>query len=290
MPALGAIVWRRDERDGFICPRIVTFVKYKRKGAPAVVEPTRKGEKIYRLTAYWDDIEGARPISLFSDAFVAVASDGSVRALKTLTQSRRQVLCQTTRHRNRGIVGKGKEWVSLPTRSWGFDAWHTGWAKGHDKTPEEHLPDVFRICAHWWEWSVEGSMTRVAARKSGETAAFSVDIERTPYFFTDRDGKAGGRKIFHIVRTHERQTGNRTTQIKMHFRGQRHFTWNGYDVLISVPGWHHHSQYDFNLGAYDEERAPKSERLVQAAPELEKHHRRLEDVRESRKNRVKPHA
>jgi hypothetical protein len=29
------------------------------------------------------------------------------------------------------------------------------------------------------------------------------------------------------------------TYVRTHFRGQRAFQWNGYDIRITVPGWHH---------------------------------------------------
>jgi hypothetical protein len=88
------------------------------------------------------------------------------------------------------------------------------------------------------------SGVQVRATKGVNTACFSVDMLRTPYFFKDRDktitvsGKA--KKIFHIVRTHDRNLADGTVQhVKSHFRGERKFDWNGYKINITMPAKHH---------------------------------------------------
>jgi hypothetical protein len=98
------------------------------------------------------------------------------------------------------------------------------------------------------------SMVRVEASKGAEIAVFGVDITRTPYFFKDRD-KVEGRRIFHIVRTHQRVRADGTVRpIKTHFRGLRYFRWNGYDIKITVPGWHHKDITSFAAGLLDDEK------------------------------------
>jgi hypothetical protein len=92
----------------------------------------------------------------------------------------------------------------------------------------------------------------VRARKGGVCAAFAIDMLRTPYFFKDRQKTVNVRgrtkRIFHIVRTHQRKSGS---IVKTHFRGLRRFTWAGHDVTVSMPGLHHASALDFTVAGYD---------------------------------------
>jgi hypothetical protein len=97
---------------------------------------------------------------------------------------------------------------------------------------------------------------RVLATKGHITAAFGINLLRTPYFFKDREvtiGPTGSkRRIFHIVRTHARTRGDTTSRVRSHFRGERKFRWNGYDIQINVPGTHHRLPIEFDVGAVDE--------------------------------------
>jgi hypothetical protein len=57
------------------------------------------------------------------------------------------------------------------------------------------------------------------------------------------------KRIFHIVRTHKRTLSDGSERfVKSHFRGMRKFKWNGYDVVVSVPGKHHGELIDFPVG------------------------------------------
>jgi hypothetical protein len=95
----------------------------------------------------------------------------------------------------------------------------------------------------------------VRARKGSTTAAFSVDLLRTPYFFKDRefipasDGKR--KRIFHIVRVHARNTKKGKIFIKAHFRGMRRFNWNGYKLSVGMPGKHTGDMLEFHIGTQD---------------------------------------
>ena len=122
-----------------------------------------------------------------------------------------------------------------------------------DDTIQGRAEKVFAIIAGGYVHAA--SALRVSATKNQVTAAFGIDLLRTPYFFNDRDAsfteKGVKKKIFHIVRTHPRILPNgKTIFVKSHFRGKRDFKWNGYDVLVSMPGKHHSDLLDMSFGAH----------------------------------------
>lgn len=92
-------------------------------------------------------------------------------------------------------------------------------------------------------WSSCNTGLHVNIRKNSLSAVFCIDMLRTPYFFKDRekvaDKNGRAKKIFHIVRTHKRRNRDGSESfVKSHFRGLRRFMWNGYEVLITMPGKH----------------------------------------------------
>ena len=117
-----------------------------------------------------------------------------------------------------------------------------GWVEGPLMSIEEWSALTFSVLvnAHF-QASID---IRVRVQKRGLVAVFTVDMLRTPHFFQDRELvlTPGGRRkpIFHIVRTHPRRlAGGRLVPVKTHFRGVRTFTWNDYEVNITMPGFHH---------------------------------------------------
>jgi hypothetical protein len=111
-----------------------------------------------------------------------------------------------------------------------------------------------------FSWAVETYQNnlmdiRIRVSKNNLVGAFSVDMLRLPYFFKDRDHVIVNNKkkrIFHIVRTHRRVLSEgRETNVKCHFRGLRKFSWNGYNINITVPGLHHNDPLDMPFGAID---------------------------------------
>lgn len=92
-------------------------------------------------------------------------------------------------------------------------------------------------------WSSCNTGLHVNIRKGPMASVFCIDMLRTPYFFKDRekvaDKNGRAKKIFHIVRTHKRRNSDGSESfVKSHFRGLRRFMWNGYEVLITMPGKH----------------------------------------------------
>jgi hypothetical protein len=91
---------------------------------------------------------------------------------------------------------------------------------------------------------------QIAVRQKSLVGRFGIPVERTAYFFKDRDLQVtvNGRrkKIFHAVRAHTRtmESGKRVS-VKSHYRGVRNFDWKGYQVHISVLNHHHRPIEDF---------------------------------------------
>jgi hypothetical protein len=119
------------------------------------------------------------------------------------------------------------------------------------KTIQEYAAFIFSWCVNVHDSAT--SDIRVSARRGDIVAAFSVDLLRTPYFFKHRDfvPASDGRqkRIFHIVRTHARETRNGRQYVKSHFRGVRKFSWNGYQINITMPGKHHADLRSFTATA-----------------------------------------
>lgn len=261
-PSFGAVAFALDPRQltdeaksKSFYPRFFYFTKYQPRMAPATIQPVRGENDIYIATAYWDNLSDSTGrfgrLSAPTQFPVSIDDAGAVRVLKTH-------ICEDVTIRHRRGPRRGKTFT-IPQRKWTFDRFFVEWAAQHKRSPEEHLADLFIQTANAYE-AANRSTIRVDVRKGALHAAFGVNIKRTPYFFKDRDVSAeregGKRKIFHIVRAHERvtSTGN-TTAVRFHFRGERQFSWNGYAIQITVPALHHLYLAEMNVGAIDGERA-----------------------------------
>lgn len=104
---------------------------------------------------------------------------------------------------------------------------------------EEMAKSIFATIANASAYRESGLTVRV--RKDNLSAAFAIDVERTPYFFANREKtiteNGNTKPIFHIVRGHWRaKAGGDRKWIKSHFRGVRDFVWNGYKIKISMAG------------------------------------------------------
>ncbi|MGF6641820.1 hypothetical protein [Paraburkholderia sp. MM6662-R1] len=94
------------------------------------------------------------------------------------------------------------------------------------------------------EWSV--SISR------GEDRLITyINPHDAPAFFRHRDIEDGAtkrRRIFHIVKSHERTLANgRRQRVREHSRGERAFSFKGYQCLISSPRFHAFAPGQFNV-------------------------------------------
>lgn len=137
---------------------------------------------------------------------------------------------------------------------WGYPQELVDIAADNEKSVEQMALEWFSVAANL-AYTREAGMT-VTATKGAESASFGIDVLRTPYFFSDRkktvneNGKT--KPIIHLVRGHYRTlAGGSRKFIKPHFRGEREFSWKGYNVRVGMAGWHGVGISDFNLAGLD---------------------------------------
>ncbi len=169
---------------------------------------------------------------------IAVDQDGNLSLMRVLKVMPARTYSKKMRTLKGQIRGRQSPVTNHSVQRWGVPEIVIDWAKDHNTTPAEITTSAFRMAAGFSETVNAGLLIR--ARKDSVVAAFSIDLLRTPYFFKDRDKTVtkNGRtkRIFHIVRTHQRKSGS---FVKTHFRGLRQFNWHGHAVTISMPGFHH---------------------------------------------------
>lgn len=266
LPAFGAVCYTTDkgaldEEKGTnrTSPRIFYFNKYALKGRPTVLQPVSPDAKaIYIVGSVWDFVTtdtGTQETGI-SEVALVIEADGSIRPLKTMTPRYIRFPAKNKKRSHRGFERMEWDWPE------GF----VKFAKFNKMTPEAAVLNMFLGAAIQHEM-FNASMIRVAVEKDGVTAQMNVNVERTPYFFRDRDvvvNQNGVKKrIFHIVRPHTRSNG---ATVKMHFRGLRKFDWNGYGIQITVPGLDHGFISEIPIDSLAEDSELKTE--------LEKDHKR----------------
>jgi hypothetical protein len=251
------------DTDSFISARFCYFQKFAT--APPTVEQT--DDVVYKCVYYHDDRHPPkkrwlrrllRDSGFATEFWMAISADNKVRLLKERVYDTHKIV-----HRDAKPGVRKISWVPGACHM-RYSKTLTGWLRDqqehhrNDKIFEnveafaEHL---FTFVAH--EQEMANSGTQVSVRKGDLQAVFAITIERTPYFFKDRDlvvnENGRRRRIFHIVRPHERIVGNKSIMINMHFRGTRVFMWNGYRINITVPGLHHFVLPQFDIGAIEDD-------------------------------------
>jgi hypothetical protein len=230
-----------EERDQ-ITPRFLYFQKYETGKAPPTVQRTNRGD-VYVVTLYYDDLRGR--LGLPFRLPIVLTGEGDVIPIKQLCYDDQRV---RVKHSGGGM--RRGEMLSIPNHRWrlpNFD---------NCRNPVEKITKLFVIAANLYEATAMGGITRVDVRQDEVHFSLSVDPKRTAGFFRDRKRtmvKSGTRSapIFHSVRPHRRVVRGEERYIKMHFRGEREFEWNGYGVQISVPFREHGHAAQFNEGVID---------------------------------------
>lgn len=177
--------------------------------------------------------------------YVSVFPNGTIKVLKKAEPRKYKM-----GYRDNGAI--------IERMEWNYPEYIQELARNHNKT--ENLNLSLDEYATWMFAMMVNAVSRsemdmnVRVRKQNRVATFAINMLRTPYFFSDRDKTVNenGRtkRILHIVRPHRRMNGK---IVKAHWRGERRFTWNGYDVSIGMPGLHYSSLItDWTATAYDE--------------------------------------
>lgn len=246
-PMFGAIhLCADDEDDEILNAKMVTFLKYRH--IDGIEKP--KGDLYQVVVSYYDRKKSKMMCFGYC---VDVCRDGSVRTLRER------------------VVGHARG--DIPTTSWVEPRFTKLLAEDHKSRGLEPSfwtdgAALFKAFACASEYSADGLQVR--AEMGGQALVFYIDMLRTPEFFRDRDpviGDDGKRKrIFHIARAHRREAASGAIYVRSHFRGARRFRWNGYDVVISMPGLHHARVRDLTVAATQRDRrAGKMYSLPQAA-------------------------
>jgi hypothetical protein len=221
-------------------PRFMYFVKYQ--NPPPEMQPMAGGD-IYKLTVWFDPCDkklAKRKSAGWPIEFgIFVNSDGNdVTLLKELKTVNMPLSPKRDRRGGKRGLKRVKCSGTIPVRAWGIPKSLVDWAKDHDETPDHFFVDMF--CGAVTNWEFAGySMIKVHVEKDDMIAVFGVDVHRLGYFFQDRDieltGTGTKKRIFHIVRPHERMTKEGKKAVPFHFRGLREFDWAGHHVRITVP-------------------------------------------------------
>jgi hypothetical protein len=234
------------------------FHKYRQ--APPEVQPMSGGD-IYLMSIWWDrphDPDFKKKKAGPTEYAVFVSSDGTrLEILRTCKTKMLQVMAKRRKNKESHFL--------IPQRCWQIPKTFRDWADDYHEDVQVHLGSIFTNAMSHYE-TAQYSMVRIAARKADMTAVFSVNVRRMAYFFKDRDyvlTENGARKpVFHIVRAHERHTTTGTHAVKFHFRGEREFTWAGYQISITVPGRDHFMLPEFDVGVSDEYWIRKGEKTL----------------------------
>lgn len=205
--------------DNKCAPVFVSYMKYRTDVLVPGVEPPPKGAWLFGVQVYFDVDGNLYPVH----CFISCNAAGETKILRQRTSK---------------YVTVGKKNRCTFTRDeWGLPAMLKDWSKDNDnRDPEDIVSSVFAFIASCYVRDQDVIQVR-ATDKAGITAAFNVSMGRTPKFFVDREIEVNHngrkRKIFHVVPGYQRDDG---TVVRMHTKGLRRFSWNGYRIDIGVPG------------------------------------------------------
>jgi hypothetical protein len=226
IPSFSCVMLGKDKSkdDGRVFAKMGYLQKIEK--SPFVAHDTYPGATTFRMVLFYspqDDPNFSLPVRYH----VSVRPDGSVRLLRELLESRKQMRSKTGpwHHRN----------YSIPVRQWDISDHLRTLARENDCDVETMAQTCFCLLASVAPRMRIGFQIR-ASKNNGPRAVFNIAAKRTPYFFKDRDitVNENGRtkRVFHYVAGHQRSDGS---LVRPHVRGVRSFAWNGYNIHIGIP-------------------------------------------------------
>ena len=233
-PAFGAAAFgkptkkeQEEHKDAFWLS-VFTFRKIKK-----MVNVQPSNHQTYSINLFYICPKTDRQIT--EELYASVDDKGNVTPLK---------YCKPVERR----VGRGRKATSFVRMEWDFPYVLGMECRRRNITIEEAITNYFWNAVNCSIAQESGISIRV--KKGHDALTFAIDMERTPYFFNDRQkvvNENGNTKpIFHIVRGHFRKNG---AFVKTHFRGLRKFKWNNYSVLIVLSGLHYQSYFKLTESA-----------------------------------------
>jgi len=241
-PAFGCVVFGAnpkveswEEGNKIMWPRFIYYTKMDR---PPPETQLMLGGDTYKCTLWWDSPKRAKKWGTPQQFCIFIDRSGQhIQVLRT---------CETRMihiHKKKGLG-----LFDIPDRHWRIPGDYEEWAAEFGIDAQTHLSHTFCSVVEHAEHAHFGDV-RVQVHKDDMTAVFAIDSRRLSYFFRDRDyDEDGRRRVFHIVRPHVRADGS---TVKMHYRGEKSFTWAGYRVEITVPALDHFMDEDFGVGSSD---------------------------------------
>lgn len=232
-PNFGAVLWHIDvfkdnyveapsvgDAEKFFRPALALFEKQTVDGAYALTS----GD-VYMISMVYPMPKKKEPMCL--QFYVSVGSDCRVKLLKQKI-ARVQRL---PRARGRDSVVRHVEYA------------YPSYLLKHFRENGSATDDAkcIELTENWARGTlnafVDNSVGLVARVRSpdGLFGNFVVPMEHVAQAFPPRTRDTGGRRIFHVVRVHQRSNGS---FVKCHFRGERFFTFGVYGVEIFLPGKH----------------------------------------------------
>jgi hypothetical protein len=219
--------------------RLAYLTKYERR---AFLQPVH--DEIYEVNVVYVSKYEGKDTPLHAVWHVAVTADGRPYLLKEFVERRVKLPRSIKRkHRYEATINSRQWEVPYRLRELYLDRKKHGRLYEHENI-EEFGVGVFALIANAI-LNAHGGAIQVRVKSRDKLAAmFTVDMVKVPQFFAKREksyNDAGNaHRIFHVVRPHKRTlAGGHVKYVKMHFRGERVFSWLGYDVNITVPGKHH---------------------------------------------------
>lgn len=174
------------------------------------VQKTPKTWDIYEVSLGVSTGRGIKRSYWAPAAAVGIDPNGTVRSL-TVRESR---TVNVSRH------------TSYTKTDWT----HSGCWMGEKSEVESIIAYFFNsVAKREMHWTVNVS-------QGDYRLSFSIPENDAPRFF--RQVGKNGKRAFHSVAAHLRQAHGKQTSVATHYRGSRHFTHEGMDIVIQIPGLH----------------------------------------------------
>ena len=219
----------KESSEDSISPAFMYFSKFDK--APSGIQIAPPGWDVYRATVYFHRTRDKRnsKINVALDFCVAVDPDNQVKFLLSKTQE------QCVIHSKRPDP-TGKKIHIFYLNKWGIPEIYLEWAAEKKMQAEDLMVKIFNDMVNFYDASAYMGMVEINVQRDNTKAKFCIQPQDAVVMFKDREKIGNSRKhIFHSVVPHTRVIKGVEKNIKLHFRGQRDFTWNGYSIKINIP-------------------------------------------------------
>lgn len=206
---------KKEKKEDSINPRFIYFRRHKSLSGNVQAVPAGWDLYTFHIAFYFENREHTY------DAAVAIDGDNQVHALQIKISD--DLVINTKRGVNRGkYLVKRKKWA-LPDLG----------ENRKGKPKDQVIKESFCLAANFWELA-QFKEVEVRAVKGSLAARFNITGTDTARLFQDRQRIENKKtRIFHAVRPYVKKNGK---SVKLHFKGERNFNWNGYEISIYVPG------------------------------------------------------